>query len=420
MKKRAVVTISALNYAARVEVLARTFAKFHPDIPFHFFVVDDPSGARSKKLLKTKTKLSFMNDLVRHHEKRSRQVPFMSMMFPYDVMEASTAVKPFVLMHLLEEMGYDEVLFIDPDAMIVSKLDSVWSAFRDADVLLTPHLVTLGDFDKTFLNERTAALYGIFNLGFIGVANTPKVKEFLSWWGQRLVRHCVKNVAQGLFTDQRWIDVAFGGLSNAAVLRDPGLNVAHWNMCERDVWRDKSGRYKVGKETLKFFHFSGYQPKHPKLLSVHRPDLKLDDLGAVKDLAREYHQLLLKNGHAAIEKADYGYRKFSNGVEIPQVVRDWSKRYDVLDQFNNPFDAREHRSLFDWLLDSLGTDLCPLASIIKVMRPELQSRFPDGDARANGLYMKWLLERGATEHALDPRLSKLLGKKMPAYEGLIV
>ncbi|MEK7356462.1 MAG: hypothetical protein AAB250_08435, partial [Bdellovibrionota bacterium] len=233
MKKRAVVTISALNYAARAAVLARTLKKFHPDIPFHFFIVDDPDGSRSKGLVKTKAKVSFMDDLIRHFEKREERIPFMSMLFPYDVMEASTAVKPFVLLQLLEEYGYDEILFLDPDTMLFDSLDSVWNSFDDADVLLTPHLVTLGDFEKSRLNERAASLHGVFNLGFLGIANTPQVKEFLHWWGRRLIRHCVKNVAQGYFTDQRWIDIAFGALESVKVLRDPGLNVAHWNISER-------------------------------------------------------------------------------------------------------------------------------------------------------------------------------------------
>ncbi|MEK7356463.1 MAG: hypothetical protein AAB250_08440, partial [Bdellovibrionota bacterium] len=177
---------------------------------------------------------------------------------------------------------------------------------------------------------------------------------------------------------------------------------------------------RVGKETLKFFHFSSYKPSKPTYLSAHRPDLKLKDLGVVADLTHEYHELLAKCGNTSFDKLDYGFRTFTNGIAIPDVLRTWSKQVEHLDRFDNPFDARQHCSFFDWLLDSVGTDLCPLAKIIRDMRPDVQRKIPGHDAESNGLYMQWLLERGVTDLGLDPRFSKLLGKKMAAYEGLVM
>ncbi len=419
MKKRAVVTISALNYAARAEVVCRTFKKFHPDIPFHFFVMDDPDGSRSKKTLKTKAKTFFMNDLIRYYEKQPGRVPVFSMLFPYDVMEASTAIKPFILLQMFEEHGYDEVIFLDPDTMITSSFDSVWSAFKDGDVLLTPHLVTLGDEEEASIGEKAILMSGVFNLGFIGVANKPKVKEFLNWWGRRLVKYCLKDPSRGYFTDQRWVDPAFGALGNAVVLRDLGLNVAHWNIHERKLWRDKKGTYRVGKDVLKFFHFSGYKPSKPNALSGYRPDLKLSELGALKSLATEYHKLLAKFDNAKIEKQKYGYDSFSNGIEIPPVIKRWARGAVELERFSNPYQVRDRNSFFNWLLRSSGTDLCPLAVIVKQVRGDLQKSFPLDDAKSNAAYMKWLTERGWRDHDFDPKLTKLLSMKMPVYEGLL-
>lgn len=419
MKKRAIVTISALNYAARAEVVCRTFKKFHPDIPFHFFVMDDPDGSRSKKVLKSQAKLFFINDLVRFYEKQPGRVPIFAMLFPYDVMEASTSIKPFILLQMFEEYGYDEVIFIDPDTMITESFDSIWSSFKDGDILLTPHLLTFGDEEEAGIGEKAVLMSGIFNLGFIGVANKPKVKEFLNWWGRRLVKFCVKDPASGYFTDQRWVDPAFGAMSRVVVLRDYGLNVAHWNIHERKVWRDKKGVYRVGKDTLKFFHFSGYKPSKPDKLSGYRPELKLSELGAVKSLAAEYHKLLAKYGNAKIEKQDYGYDNFSNGVEIPTIIKNWSRRGVELERFSNPYEVRDRNSFFNWLLRSSGTDLCPLAAIVKQVRSDLQQSFPLDDARSNAAYMKWLLERGWRDHEFDPKITKLLQKKMAVYEGLV-
>ncbi len=412
-------TISALNYAARAEVVCRTFKKFHPDIPFHFFVMDDPDGSRSKKVLKTEAKTFFMNDLIRFHEKKPGKVPILTMLFPYDVMEASTAIKPLILLQMFEEYGYDEVIFIDPDTMVTSSLESVWDAFAEGDVLLTPHIVTFGDEEEANLGERAVLMSGVFNLGFIGVANKPKVKEFLNWWARRLVKYCLKDPGRGYFTDQRWVDPAFGAMSRVVVLRDLGLNVAHWNIHERKVWRDKKGVYRVGKDVLKFFHFSGYKPSAPENLSGYRPDLKLKELGAVKSLASEYHKLLAKFGNSKIEKQDYGYDSFSNGVEIPAIIKGWAKAAVELERFPNPYEVRDRNSFFNWLLRSSGTELCPLAAIVKQVRVDLQRSFPHNDARSNAAYMNWLLERGWKDHDFDPKIAMLLKKKMPVYQGLL-
>lgn len=420
MKKRAVVTISALNYAARAEIVCRSFKKFHPKIPFHFFVMDDHDGSRTKKAgFKSQAQLHFMNEFARYYEKQPGRPSLMSMLFPYDVMEASTAIKPFVLMMMFEELGYDEVLFIDPDTMFVDSMDSVWNAFSEGDVLLTPHLVTFGDEEEARLGEKAVLQSGIFNLGFLGVANKPKVREFLNWWGRRLVRYCLKDPGRGYFTDQRWVDPAFGAMTRSVVLRDPGLNVAHWNIHERKVWRDKGGTYRVGKETLKFFHFSGYKPTKPDKLSGYRPDLKLAELGAVKSLAAEYHKMLAKLGNSKLEKVDYGYEKFSNGIDIPPIIKWWARDAVLPERFTNPYEARDRNSFFNWLLRSSGTDLCPLASIVKNIRPDLQKSYPINDAKSNAAYMRWFLDRGVLDHEIDPKMAKLLEKKMPVYQGLL-
>ena len=59
----------------------------------------------------------------------------------------------------------------------------------------------------------------------------------LDWWGVRLERDCIVDPERGFFVDQRWIDLVPGMADDFYVLRDPGFNVAYWNLPTRTVER---------------------------------------------------------------------------------------------------------------------------------------------------------------------------------------
>jgi len=81
----------------------------------------------------------------------------------YDVVELATAVKPAFLLHLLQVVG-EPVTYLDPDILVVARLDEV---VRLADVhgaVLTPHLLQPMEVDHRFdLNESSIAVAGTFN-----------------------------------------------------------------------------------------------------------------------------------------------------------------------------------------------------------------------------------------------------------------
>ena len=65
---------------------------------------------------------------------------FRDFAFRYSIMEFNTALKPFMIRHLLEQ-GFDAVLYFDPDIEIFAPLDVVIDPLRDGfNFVLTPHL----------------------------------------------------------------------------------------------------------------------------------------------------------------------------------------------------------------------------------------------------------------------------------------
>src|SRR6185369_3335902 len=97
-----------------------------------------------------------------------------------------------------------------------------------------------------------ALQHGIFNLGFIGVNNSGEGKRVARWWASRLHDFCMDDIPRGLFTDQRWIDLVPAFFDGCAVMRDPGYNVAPWNLTHRKVEGSLASGLTVNGEPLVF------------------------------------------------------------------------------------------------------------------------------------------------------------------------
>ena len=180
--------------------------------------------------------------------------------------------------------------------------------------------------DGRMVDETSILAAGIYNLGFIAVGGSPT--GFLEYWKQRLRFECIVAPERMRFVDQRWLDFA-PGMFEVAVLRDPAYNVAYWNLDHRRL-RWSGSRYEVDGEPLRFFHFSGYKPDAPHLLSHHQGDRPRILLSQAPDLLRlcdEYGAELWANGFGVDEKDPYGIDRLANGLPIDFVVRtyyrDW-------------------------------------------------------------------------------------------------
>src|SRR6185295_17596714 len=152
----------------------------------------------------------------------------------------------------------------------------VLARLEQAQIVLTPHLTGRLD-DGRNPSELAILQSGSYNLGFIALNRSEETRRFVEWWQSKLLRDCVVDIPRGLFTDQKWIDLVPGMYGGVAVERDPGWNVAYWNLNHRTVTRAADGSFHVDGRPLLFFHFSGFAPG-AKLLSKHQDRFALEDL----------------------------------------------------------------------------------------------------------------------------------------------
>src|SRR5438094_900313 len=123
-------TIISRNYLSYARVLVESFIQHHPGARFYLLVVDGlpedaEAGPGIYMISPEQLELPYFSDLV----------------FKYDITELCTAVKPTFLRMLLDRYWENEVLYFDPDILIMRPLDELFACFANADIVLIPHLL---------------------------------------------------------------------------------------------------------------------------------------------------------------------------------------------------------------------------------------------------------------------------------------
>src|SRR5436309_3525045 len=398
-------TIVANNYLAYARAFTRSFTARHPEGKVCVLIVDHPQpGHRYED---EPFAVVFADQL---------GIPgFPHFSFRYSIVELSTAVKPWFLRHLHRTLGCDRVCYFDPDILIFGDLGELYDRLGRADAVLTPHLTAPID-DSRVPAEREILLSGIYNLGFLGLAFNERTLPFLDWWQQRLHRWCLHEVDKGLFVDQRWMDLAPAYLARVEILRDPGYNVAYWNLVHRPLAR-RDGAWWVGDAPLRFFHFSGYDFRRPEMISKFQNRFTFAERPDVVPLFETYRESIRGQGQEEVQGYPYGYGRFANGVAIPDLARRALRQVDPEGvRWPDPFATAGPDSFFDWLRQPVDGDedvpLPRLALLLWDEREDLQRLFSRPWAADRLSFAEWLIQTASGAERIDPAFTAGLARAL--------
>ena len=126
-----VCTIIARNYWAHARALAACLAEHHPDVTLKVLVIDGDASA-----VAAASRERF--DVVLPDAIGLDQREFRRMATMYDVLELSTAVKPWLVRTLLKEDG-TPVVYLDPDVEIFAPISEAAELADARGIVLTPH-----------------------------------------------------------------------------------------------------------------------------------------------------------------------------------------------------------------------------------------------------------------------------------------
>lgn len=303
-------TICSKNYLAQAITLNQSFKKFYSNERFVIALVDHLNDEEVKMIKEYDviySKEIFIEETESFYQK-------------YDVVELNTAFKPYYIDYFFKA-GYQKVVYLDPDTYLYAPLDPVINNLDKYNFILTPHFFTPINDDK-ILNEQITLITGTFNLGFFAVRNNEIGQKLINWWKVKLFDGCLSEPSNGYFVDQKWMNLSISLFDGFLIDKNPGLNMAHWNLHERYISVEES-LIKVNKSfPLIFYHFSSYRPLAPKRIAEHQNRFTFESRPDIVPLYNNYLSEVLNNGYSFFSKLKPFYgRKQSKKEKYNRLVK---------------------------------------------------------------------------------------------------
>ena len=267
-----------------------------------------------------------------------------------------------------------------------------------ANLVLTPHILRPGpDQDR----DRALLRSGSFNAGFLAAAPSGPARAFVAWWCDRVRTGCITDHPEGMYGDQKWLELAPTICDGVTVLRHPGYNFAYWNAYERPL-RGLGGAWTAAGEPLRFVHYSQWnlreQDTEQYLARYYRREYEPFAL-----LFAEYQQKVRQEGSFGEARPQPIYREVLApcGKPVPDLLRRAYERHgpavdgDAAEVFaraaavlNAPSEARA---------DLPEMPITVLFDEIWQHHGDLRYRFNADQASGRLAYLQWLVAAGAAE-----------------------
>lgn len=287
-------TICSNNYLSLALTLRESARQYEPKTDFYIFLVDKKLPAY-------------------HHEDAIIEIdaipnlPLDILTQNYNIIELNTATKPFCFEYLADTLGYQKILYFDPDIMIYQPLDTLWNALDTHEWLLTPHILSPNDLPQQAQRVLGALNVGIYNLGFIGMKVDTTSRQLLHWWQGHMMYYGKNDILQGQFYDQKVCNLFPIFSEKVWVLRHKGMNVAEWNLYERSL-HQKAGVYWCDDMPLVFFHFSSVSIDSYENNQRRRAEIKEFGSEVLKELIENYIAQNKKNNYELLSTIPCHYQ----------------------------------------------------------------------------------------------------------------
>ncbi len=390
-------------------VLAETYLDQHPGHEFVVAVLDGvaPAGAETRYRVVEAGWLGI------------NESELLRMATCYPAPELAEALKPWLLTRLLAD--HPVAIYLSPQIQVCAPFGEVAELAHDHDIVLAPRLLRPLERDGKQPDEPTIMKAGAFDLGFVAVG--WEAKPFLEFWADRS-RWGTRGTTAEELADARWAD-QIPSLFRHRIIRDPGFGVGYWNLHERPLREHADGAVTVAGEPLRFFHFSGYRPETPWLLSTHcreRPRVLLSADTGLRRLCDSYRELLLAAGHRTpTGTSDYGFEELPDGTVLTLPMRGlfhagWrASQRPAADQPHlarsrvdmppHPFGADDGEAFKQWLTSTnspveRAAGLNRLTMWLWASRIDLQIAFPEPCGTSAAVFRQWCRTHALAEELI--------------------
>lgn len=308
------------NYGHKARALAQSVHQHIPDATFYLCLTE-------REIPEALKKDTCFDKIV-----LSREIwdgNFDRFIFKHAIVEASTAVKGAFLRWLQQQHPEESMfVYLDPDCYVYGDFTELREALTRKPIVLCPHLLHPGNVDM----ELSSTAHGVYNLGFLAVDNSEEARRLVNWWADRLYLFCYDDIQNGVFTDQKWMDLA-PCFFDVEVFRHYGYDLAPWGLLDTRIVREETGWTAQGMP-LRFIHFSGFGAVAEGCM-----DKWLDDGNRqFRQLYDEYAAVHAACDADLISKTPWSYANYASGEPVSLTVRqhyrkDWNFMFTVEDPF---------------------------------------------------------------------------------------
>lgn len=254
---------------------------------------------------------------------------FNRFIYKHAIVEASTAVKGQFFRYLFSSYpDENEFIYLDPDTYVYADFVELKEMLKTRPIVVCPHLLQPGNIDM----ELSSTAHGVYNLGFLAVNHSDEAMRFIDWWAERLYLFCYDDILKGIFTDQKWIDLA-PCFFDVQICKHHGYDFATWSLMNCDMTVE-NGVYKVHGDPLRFIHFSGYGKVIENCMNNWLPEGD----HPFRELYKAYSLEHEKNNADNISKTVWSYATYESGEKIDDSLRlKYRVDYDFMFSMENPF-----------------------------------------------------------------------------------
>lgn len=394
-------TVASDNVLPHARVLAQSLQKVHPESRCILLSIEGTEG-----LLDTDHELF---DVMTIDDLGLPQL--WRLVEAYSPFELAVALKPFLCRHLLKTR--EQVIYLDGDIRVYGSLAGIFDQLKSDPILLTPHILSCLPTDVTGPRDLDIIKSGIYNTGFIGLRRSEQTNQLLDWWCDHTTNKQPNGPNGHATNDQIWASLVPSLFPATQILRDPGLNVAYWNLHERPLI-ERDDEIFAGSERLRFFHFSGFSPDDPAILSKHSNRFSLLKHKALAALCAQYAEELEAAEYFNRSQEPYRWGHSPSGIEMNTAnlayfrsAQDGAPNCSVLS-------AGGEQAWLHWL----GSPACAgeggahgVSNILAKVwndRPDLQAVFTDLAGDDGPRLLEWQASSGVLEDLPPRAITRLL------------
>ncbi|WP_293788904.1 hypothetical protein [uncultured Pedobacter sp.] len=279
-------TVVTTNYLPFAVSLLDSAKLFHPEFEFYICLADYLTNEEIAS-----DDLMQKYPIIQLHELGVEEFDFITQ--NYNPMQLANCSKVLFAKHFLDQGHIDQVIFCDSDTYFFGKLPS--STINNEDIVITPHFTRPPDINMK-RQELEVLNAGLYNGGFFRLKKSEETFSYISWLRERSVKECIYDFKRGFYGEQLWLNLVPLYFKNVFIENNRGMNVAYWNLHERNI-SSHDGKFFVNDTIpLCFFHYSGWDYYNPSEISKWalftkemRPDLKA--------LLKRYASSLKQNGY---------------------------------------------------------------------------------------------------------------------------